>query len=192
MTYTLLLINMQAQQVKLIYFKASGKYYSDAILNLTKEEIGGSYYTIGDRIRKLSEQKSLPEINGDWLGSEVNGFAVVMPIEPDNPNTVGYPVLVKAYKNEETFTSNNAFIPGSKTKHIAKVYLFKQHGKYDIEYDMPLDSEVITENVALTYKISDMYCSEYPDRYGYAMFLCPDTLHGCSHLILPSINPCLD
>ncbi|BAZ18536.1 hypothetical protein NIES4071_104210 (plasmid) [Calothrix sp. NIES-4071] len=191
---------MRVQQVRLIYFKASGKYYSEAILNLTKEEIEGSYYTIGDRIRELSTQKSLPGIVGDWLGENENGFTVVMPMEPDNPNTVGYPVLVKNQQNQETFTSNDAFTPGAvhevspkeKTKHIAKVYLFKQHGKYDIKYEMPLDSECITENVALTYKISDMYCSKYPNRSGYAMFSCPETLYGCPHLILPSINSCLD
>ncbi|OKH47626.1 hypothetical protein NIES2101_23165 [Calothrix sp. HK-06] len=183
---------MRVQQVRLTYFKASGKYYSDAILNLTKEEIEGSYYTIGDRIRGLSQQKSLPGINGDWLGENENGFTVVMPIEPDSPETVGYPVLVKHRKNQETFTNNNAFTPGATTKHLTKVYLFKRHGKYDVEYNMPLDSECLSESVMLTYKVSDMYCSKYPDRYGYAMFLCPETLYGCPHLILPSINPCLD
>lgn len=190
--YCTLLIDMKTQQVKLIYFKASGKYYTDDLLDLTPEEVNGHFYNIGDRVRSLSEQENLPGINGDWLGEEENGFAVVMPIKSDDPNTVGYPVLVKHRQNRETFTTNDVFIPGAKTKHIAKVFLFKQRGKYDIEYDMPLDSECLSESVMLTYKVSDMYCSKYPDRYGYAMFLCPDTLHGCPHLILPSINPCTD
>ncbi|BDA76101.1 hypothetical protein CAL7716_102670 (plasmid) [Calothrix sp. PCC 7716] len=179
-------------EVQLIYFKASGKYYSDALLELTHEEKNGYYFNLGDRIRKLSEQKSLPGIIGDWLGSEENGFAVVFPVEVEGEYHIGFPILVKKYNNKETLINNKSFTPGAKTNHIMKVRTFKQHGKFDDVYDMPLDSECISEGVALTYKISNMFCSNYPKRRGYIMVECPETLSGCPHLILPSINPCDD
>lgn len=42
-------------EAKIIYFKESGKFYSSAILPLTKEEKEGEYYEIRDRVKYLSK-----------------------------------------------------------------------------------------------------------------------------------------
>lgn len=173
------------QQVKIIYFKASGKYYSEALFHLVKEELEGEYYNIGDRIRKLSEQKSLPGIVGDWL-NEDNGFAVVMLLEPEEPETRGWPVLVKSTYNSCVSLNIGSYIAGADTNYNAKTYSFKQHGKYDVEGFLTLDENCISEGVALTHKINDKICSEYMKRSGYIMVMPPDDLSGCPHLILPN------
>lgn len=80
-------------EAQLTYFKESGKFYTNRIIQLTKEEENGQYFNIGDRIIKLSANKQLPDVTGDWLGE--NGFIVVL------QEDIGWPVLVKYPSNIE-------------------------------------------------------------------------------------------
>lgn len=76
----------------IIYFKASGKFYTDVTLELLPEELTKDgkcalMFTIVDRIKNLSQDKQLPGINCDWLKEEGYIFVTV----PD----LGYPCLIK-------------------------------------------------------------------------------------------------
>jgi hypothetical protein len=84
-------------QANIIYFKTSGKFYTNATLELLSEELteDGKYalmFMIVDRIKSLSQNKQLPSINSDWLKEDGFIFVTV----PD----FGYPCLIKP--NTET------------------------------------------------------------------------------------------
>ncbi|MBW4513049.1 MAG: hypothetical protein KME64_42205 [Scytonematopsis contorta HA4267-MV1] len=81
---------------RLIYFKNSGKYYSESKLEILSSEVQkhrhcdngdlAIMFVIVERIRKLSEEKQLPGLNCNWLNE---GYIFV-----DLPD-IGYPVLIK-------------------------------------------------------------------------------------------------
>lgn len=76
---------------KIIYFKPSGKYYSEAELPLLPDEIANDgtlavMYKVSDRIGELSKQRELPDLSGDWLGE--NGYIFV------TVEDIGYPCLI--------------------------------------------------------------------------------------------------
>jgi hypothetical protein len=135
-------------QAKLVYFKESGKYYSDAVIELTSLECNGQYFSIGDRIRSLSSKQQLPGITSDWLTKE-NGFIVVL------QEDIGYPVLVKHPSNEQKASNCNfRHVSGTKTNHCIKLLTFKLHGKYNTEETMILDESCISNGVALIHAIA--------------------------------------
>lgn len=79
-------------KANIIYFKASGKFYTDAKLELLPEELTEDgkcalMFMIVDRIKSLSQEKQLPSINSDWFKEE--GYIFV------NVPDLGYPCLIK-------------------------------------------------------------------------------------------------
>lgn len=165
-------------EAQLTYFKESGKFYTNRIIQLTKEEENGQYFNIGDRIIKLSANKQLPDVTGDWLGE--NGFIVVL------QEDIGWPVLVKYASNNQTIPApDTEYQLGSKTNHKIRLISFKQHGKYNIEEFIYLDENCIRNGVAFIDEIVKQV-GKREDGFYYMICSPTDGLSGCPHLILPS------
>lgn len=164
-------------EAQLTYFKESGKFYANGILQLTEEEENGQYFNIGDRIRKLSTNKQLPDITGDWLGE--NGFIVVL------QEDIGWPVLVKYSSNNQTIPApNTQHEAGKGTNHRIKLISFKSSGKFYLEEYITLDENCIYNNNLMI----DSIINKVSKENGFYYMICaPDNeLSGCPHLILPT------
>lgn len=164
-------------KAKLIYFKESGKFYSNGSIELTKAEENGQYFNIGDRIRNLSATNQLPNVTGDWLAE--NGFIVVL------QEDIGWPVLVKYIHNNLTIPARNTqYEAGKDTNHKIKIFSFKPSGKFYLEEYITLDENCIYDSVAMIDRIVDKVSKES----GFYYMICApdDELSGCPHLILPA------
>ena len=165
-------------QAQLIYFKESGKFYTESTLELKEQEKNSRYFEISDRIRLLSAKQQLPGITNDWLAQ--NGFIVVL------QENIGWPILIKHPSNNKTIPAPKTnYQPGKETKHKIKLISFKQHGKYNIEEFITLDEKCIYNNVAIVHEIVDKISAK--ENGFYYMICAPDDeLSGCPHLILPT------
>ena len=167
-------------EAKLIYFKENGKFYSEGILHLTKEEECGQYYNIGDRVRLLSAKEQLPDVTNDWLAN--NGFIVIL------QDDIGWPILIKHPSNNKTILARNTkYQPGKEISHKITLFSFKEHGKYNIEEHLTLDNNCIRNGIAMVDNIVNKVCSQKKKRGYYYMICAPDDeLSGCPHLLLPT------
>ena len=165
-------------QAQLIYFKESGKFYTESTLELTEQEKNGYYFEISDRVRLLSAKQQLPGITLDWLAE--NGFIVIL------NEDVGWPILIKHPSNNETIPPRHTkYQPGKNTNHKIRLISFKQHGKFNIEEFITLDENCIHNGVAM---IDDIVSKIGTKESGFYHMICaPESeLSGCPHLILPT------
>ncbi len=86
---------MDTYYARLVYFKSSGKYYTEAKLELLPEEIKKGetkeadlalMYMVSDRVKSLAVLKNLPGISSNW---HEEGYIYIDCTE------IGYPVLLQ-------------------------------------------------------------------------------------------------
>ncbi|MBD2772149.1 hypothetical protein [Iningainema tapete] len=193
-------------KIRLIYFKNSGKFYTNGNLDLLPEEISTDgklalMWKISQRVKQLSISKKLPAVNSNWLENEC--FIMV-----DVPR-MGYPCLLLPSNKEKLFSTNSTQYKPVKTqksseKELPSIRLiyFREYGKFDDEATLEmLPSDKSDDGkVALIYNICDRIeflneqgklpgrSSKWLYNNGYIMVEIPDAkISSCPHLILPRI-----